>query len=221
MRSKIIIERIPRLFASLYEKATRTAIGGYYAEVAEEVVTSLRQGRLLDLGTGPGYLPIEIVKRSQSIRVDGIDLSAGLIGMARINAAKAGVAHRLHFESGNAAMLRFNDDSYEMVISTGMLHMLREPVKVLRECRRVLKPGGEAWIYDPARVSSQLDIERWKATLSNFERVMCLLFRLYSMVNPARSYDRKQITAMIIAAGFTEYRIQAEDNEIRIKLKKE
>jgi hypothetical protein len=40
------------------------------------------------------------------------------------------------------------------------------------------------------------------------------------MVNPARSYDRKEITAMIIAAGFTEYRIIEEDSEIRIKLKK-
>ena len=72
---RIIIERIPAPMASLYGKCSRMVIESYYRRLSEEIVSHLGKGIILDLGTGPGYLPIEIVKRSSSIRVDGIDLS--------------------------------------------------------------------------------------------------------------------------------------------------
>ena len=54
MKRKVLIERIPGPMASLYEKATRTVIDSYYSQVAGEVVSSLKAGVILDLGTGPG-----------------------------------------------------------------------------------------------------------------------------------------------------------------------
>ena len=125
------IERIPDLFASIYEKATRMVLETYYDPVAEEVVSSLRDGTILDLGTGPGYLPIQIAKKSPSIRIDGIDLGQKLIAMAKANAIKAGVSDRVNFEVGNAGNLRFEDDSYDMVLSTGMFHALNDPVEIM------------------------------------------------------------------------------------------
>lgn len=220
MKRRVLIERIPAPLASLYEKATRLVIESYYSGVAEEVVSRFKKGALLDLGTGPGYLPIEIVKRSPSIRCDGIDLSGRLIRMARANARKAGVAGRLNFEVGNAAKLRFEDASYDMVISTGMLHMLKDPVKVLMECYRVLKPGGEAWIYDPARVSSQMDQEKWKASLNAIEKLSYVLFKLYLRINPPHTYGREQVEVMIAVTKFTEYEIEEEDKEIKVKFRK-
>ena len=115
MKSRIWIERIPGPFASIYEKATRMVIESYYGQIAEEVVLNLRSGTILDLGTGPGYLPIEIVKRSESIEVHGIDLSRKLIDMARLNAFNAGVSDRLKFEKGNAAELPIDDNAYDMI----------------------------------------------------------------------------------------------------------
>ncbi len=220
VRQRTIIERIPGPFASLYEKATRMVIVSYYGQVAEEIVSNLKAGMILDLGTGPGYLPIEIVKRSPSIRVIGIDLTRKLINMAKLNALKAGVADRLNFQVGNAVKLRFEDNSCDMVISTGMLHSLKNPVMVLRECYRVLKPGGEAWIYDPARVSSQIDMNRWKVSFTLKERFLYVLFLLFTLFNPSHPYNRKQVTAMIAATAFEDFEIEEEKDELKIKLKK-
>ncbi len=220
MKKRMTVERIPGFMASIYEKATRMVIESYYSQVAEEVVSRLKAGVILDLGTGPGYLPIEIVKRSPSVRVDGIDLTRKLINMAQENAVRAGVADRLHFEVGSAAKLRFEDSSYDMVISTGMLHMLKDPIKVLRECYRVLKSGGEAWIYDPAKVSSQIDIVKWKASLTFGERFVYRLFSLPGLFKPLHAYNREQVTEMIAATDFKEYWVEEGDNEIKIKLRK-
>lgn len=220
MTGRTIIERIPGPLAPLYEKATRMVIKTYYGPVAEEVLSHLNEGRILDLGTGPGYLPIEIVKRSSRIRVDGIDLSRALIRMARKNALKAGLADRLDFQWGNAASLRFKDDSYDMIISTGMLHMVKDPVKVLRECCRVLKSGGEAWIYDPAQVSSRIDVEAWKASFTPLETVLYAVFKVYTRISPGHTYRKDEVLALIEKTDFSACRIRQEGNEIKVKLKK-
>jgi ubiquinone/menaquinone biosynthesis C-methylase UbiE len=214
------IERIPGVLASAYAKATRMAIESYYRQVAEKIAAHLKSGSILDLGTGPGYLPIEIAKKSSEIQITGVDLSRKLIHMARANASTAGLADRLNFQPGNAAALDFEDSSFDMVISTGMLHSLKEPAKVLREIYRVLKKGREAWIFDPAKVVSQIDRKKWKASLNLRERFFLWLFQLFGLHKPIKTYSRDQAIALIEKSDFRHYWIDVHDDEIRIKLTK-
>lgn len=220
MKRRFTIERIPGPLASLYEKASRLVIKSYYSQVAEEILSSFHQGLLLDLGTGPGYLPIEMVKRRPEIRIIGIDLSRVLIRMAKANALRTGCAGRVHFEVGNAANLRFGSESFDGVVSTGMLHVLRDPVSALGECWRVLKPGQEAWIYDPARVCSQVDVAEWKASLSPFERLMDRFLPLFARLNPPRAYTRERVEQWIGCTSFKDYSIEEHGTEIKIRLRK-
>ena len=220
MWSRLSMERIPAPFASIYEKACRLAVERYYKPVAQEIVSWLREGSILDLGTGPGCLPVEIAKKAPFITVVGVDLSRPLIRMGRQKALEAGLAQRVRFEVGNATRLRFEDESFDMVVSTGMLHMLKDPLKMLGECRRVLKPGGETWIYDPARVSSQIDKKRWKESFTCFERAVYPFLGFYSRINPPQTYTGEQLASVIESASFKEYSMEEDAGEWRIRLEK-
>ena len=140
--------------------------------------------------------------------------------MARSNAARAGLSDRLKFQLGNAGRLEFDDSFFDMVISTGMLHSLKEPVTVLQEMYRVLKAGGEAWIFDPAKVTSTLDRKKWKASLNARERFFLWLFQLTGLHKPIKTYSRQQAIALIEKTDFNNYRIDEQEKEIKIKLKK-
>jgi len=218
MKQWIKIERIPGVLATAYEKATRMAIESYYRPMADEIVASKAEGTILDLGTGPGYLPIEMARRSPSIRIIGIDLSPKLIHMARVNAAQAGFSDRLMFQVGNAARLQFDENVFDMVMSTGMLHSLKDPVTAVTEIYRVLKKGGEAWIYDPAKVASQIDRKKWRASLNARERFFLWGFGLFGLHKPIKTYEPDQIRAMIETTQFTNYDIDKVKDEIKIKL---
>jgi ubiquinone/menaquinone biosynthesis C-methylase UbiE len=220
LKRRLTIERIPGPLAPLYEKASRLVIKSYYSQVAEEILPAFHQGLLLDLGTGPGYLPIELAKRAPALRIIGIDLSRILIRMARANARRAGCAGRVHFEAGNAASLRFRSESFDGVISTGMLHALRDPARVLRECWRVLKPGQEAWIYDPARVSSQIDKEKWKTSFSLFERFMYIALLVYVRLDPPKTVTKSDALQIISSTPFKDFRIVEKGGELELRLRK-
>ncbi len=195
-------------------------IDGYYSQVADEITSYIRQGSMLDLGTGPGYLPIEIVNRAPEIHITGVDLSRKLIHMARLNAQKVRFASQLNFEVGNSSRLRFDDDSFDMVISTGMLHSLKKPVSVLKEINRVLKPGADAWIYDPANVIKYINKVKWKASLNLRERFFLWIFGWLGLHKPIAVYRKNDVTPMLEAVGFKKYEVDEREGEIRIKVTK-
>jgi len=220
MKKWIKIERIPGVLASSYDKATKLAIESYYQQVAKEVVSVFKAGTMLDLGTGPGYLPVEIINQAPEIRIVGIDLSRRLIRMARTRAQKANLSEHIVFEVANAANLRFDSDSFDMILSTGMFHSLKNPSKVLQEIFRVLKLGGDAWIYDPAKIIHYIDKSQWRASLNARERFFLWFFGLLGLQKPIVVYSRDEMVPLIEAAGFKTYSVDEGDGEIRIKMKK-
>jgi ubiquinone/menaquinone biosynthesis C-methylase UbiE len=215
---RLIPERIPEFAAGTYARAARLAVATYYREVSEEIASHIDSGQILDVGTGPGYLPIEIAKRRPKVHIVGIDETPKMIDMAQRNAREAGLSHQLLFEVGDANCLRFEDNSYDMVISTGLLHSLKNPVGAINEWYRVLKPGRQAWVYDPARVTNPEADRSWLASLRGFDRLALLWVALTSKVMPL-ALTEGQVQEIIGDTRFTDYEIDA-NHEVRIKLKK-
>lgn len=139
-------EVIPAPAAIVYNAIPAKVLRKPERKIANDIAGHIDSGTALDLGSGTGYLSIEIAKRAPNVQVYGIDLSRQMVKIARRHAK--GVQNA-QFEFGNAANLSFEDDSIDFIVSTGSLHHWRRPAKVFNECYRVLKNGKVGWIYDP------------------------------------------------------------------------
>ncbi|WP_150308607.1 methyltransferase domain-containing protein [Planctomonas psychrotolerans] len=96
---------------------------------------------LLDVGSGPGTITVEFGERLAPGRVVGIDAAETIVRSARSTAADHEVSN-VEFEIGDAYALDFPDDSFDIVHAHQTLQHVADPVAVLREMRRVAKPGG-------------------------------------------------------------------------------
>lgn len=108
-------------------------------------------GEAADLGCGAGLLVVKLAQAAPGLRVTGVDLSNALLSEAFRHAAEAGLAHRVDFRTGDAAATPFADHSLDLVVSTLALHHWSDPVAVLNEVARILKPGGSFLIFDLRR----------------------------------------------------------------------
>jgi ubiquinone/menaquinone biosynthesis C-methylase UbiE len=138
-------ESIPTPGAIFYNATVAEVLRKPEAKIANDVVAKMSRGAILDLGSGTGYLAIEIARRSAGLQVCGIDLSLRMVKIARRHARDVDNAQ---FVYGNAARLPFKDNSIDLVVSTGASHHWKTPQLVFDECYRVLRTGREAWIYD-------------------------------------------------------------------------
>jgi len=147
------IEAIPNLVSPVYSFIAQKSpcIKDIYKEVADEICSKLSSGRILDIGTGPGYLPIEIARRSSAFEIVGIDLSPRMVEIANNNAQGAGLSGRIKFKLANAGSLPFEDGYFDLIVSTLSLHHWSDPARCINEIYRVLKKNGEAYIYDLRR----------------------------------------------------------------------
>ncbi len=93
---------------------------------------------LLDLGCGPGTITVEFADRLAPGRVVGLDAAAEVIAKASGDFAR----DNLEFVVGDAYALPFDDNTFDIVHAHQTLQHVADPVAVLREMRRVAKPGG-------------------------------------------------------------------------------
>jgi ubiquinone/menaquinone biosynthesis C-methylase UbiE len=100
------------------------------------------RGRLLEIGSGIGVDSIQLARCG--FDVTAIDLTESALGVARAYAAQRGA--KIDFRLGNAESLEFDDDSFDVVYSFGVLHHTPDIARAVAEVRRVLRPGGTAHV---------------------------------------------------------------------------
>ncbi len=146
--------------------------------------------KVLGVGCGTGTLAIALrAKVGPGGEVVGIDAAPEMIAVARDKAAKRGAD--IDFRVGLIEEIPFPDDSFDLVLSSFMLHHLPEDVRQegLAEIRRVLKPGGRFLVVDLA-VHGDSFVGHVMALLGHGERG-----------------DASELSAIMDDAGFGEVEI--------------
>ena len=135
------------------------------AYAIRRALTMLQTGRAADLGCGPGHLAIELARAATDLQVTGIDLSDEMLAKAEARAERAGLADRVDFRTGDVARIPFSDCALDLVVSTLSLHHWSDPVAVLDEIARVVRPGGAFLVFDLRRdMTAPLYLLLWFAT---------------------------------------------------------
>jgi hypothetical protein len=103
----------------------RTYMPQYRLMAAE--IAAAATGILVDIGTGPGNVPLEVGKRAPEARIIGIDVSEKMIEIAQKNKEAYSLAN-VSFKVMDARELAFGDNTLDMIISTDALHRRDAPV---------------------------------------------------------------------------------------------
>ncbi len=124
-------------------------------------------GAILDVGTGPGFLPPRLAQTYPEAQVTGLDASPEMLAIARGRSAGEGLEDGVAFIEGSAYAIPLPDESHDLVVATNAIHSFDDLHQFTREARRVLRPGGHLIVLDERRdVSWPVYIALWGSTLA-------------------------------------------------------
>jgi 2-polyprenyl-3-methyl-5-hydroxy-6-metoxy-1,4-benzoquinol methylase len=130
---------VDALFRTRMLRLRNAAVAGLVAEGAD----------CFELGCGSGRTAIELARR-RGARVHGIDLAAGMVELARRNAAGAGVEGLCDFEVADLDSFR-PPRRYQTFVAVGVLDYFADPLAMLRRAAGEFAPGGAIVLSWPFR----------------------------------------------------------------------
>jgi ubiquinone/menaquinone biosynthesis C-methylase UbiE len=152
-------------------------------------------GKVLDLGTGPGFVAVEVARLLQSTgcEVVGMDLSSAMLALAAENAAGEGLNGVLTWRKGDASAMPFDDGEFDLIVCNDSLHHWEDPLPVFDEIARVLKDDGKCIVHDSKRLL------QWTARLFSWLIGMLIPadFRVHYWSSIQSSYTPEELRALL------------------------
>ena len=162
-----------------------------------------RGRQVLEVGCGAG-IDLARFARGGAI-VTGVDLSASAIALARQNFAQQGLEGE--FREADGEHLPFEPDTFDLVFAHGVVQYTPDGGRTVDECRRVLKPGGEAIFQVYNRIS-------WLNALSKVMKVPLE----HEDAPVLRKYSAAEFRELL--RGFSHVRIVEERFPVKSRLHK-
>jgi len=108
---------------------------------------------VLELGCGTGYFTKELIKTNS--KIIAIDISSELLEIAKSNC----YANNVHFLCDNAYNTNFDDETFDIIVGSSVLHHL-DIDKALKEIYRLLKKGGSLKFTEPNMLNPQIALQK-------------------------------------------------------------
>jgi len=141
------------LIAEDYDPLNRVISFGFDVGWRREMVKAMRlasDGTALDVATGTGDVALAILKIHPESKVVGVDITEGMLDIARRKARAAGVSDRADLRVGDVAALDFEDNSFDAVSCAFGMRNFADRAVALENIIRVLKPGGRLAVIEPS-----------------------------------------------------------------------
>lgn len=177
----------------LYERLIRKNVRNY-DEIVGKVILKLRKrgAKVLDIGTGTGYLPIRLALKYKDL-VYGIDISEKMLSIGRENAGKQGVSKLVHFHRVDAEDFHAKRGFFDFVTLLFMLYFTKSPYEIISHAFNALKRKGKIVI-----------VTAWRD--DNYNKLFNLVVKAWSWLGVAppgmRVIKKDEILFMLEKAGF-------------------
>jgi ubiquinone/menaquinone biosynthesis C-methylase UbiE len=165
-------------------------------------------GKVLDMGTGPGFVAIEVTKllTGTECQVIGMDLSEAMLDLAAENADRARLNGAPSWRKGDVRAMPFDDGTFDLIVSNDSLHHWEDPLPVFDEIARVLKAGGHCIVQDSKRLQHWWPWFFVKAISLSIPRD----FRAHWWNSIRSSYTRDELHAILSQSRLTGWRIEED-----------
>lgn len=145
-------ETLPRGGHGLYDRMVARQLRAFYTRIAK---MQPDDGRVVDVGCGPGQMAAALHQHLPHAEVVGIDLDPIQIRRAQRNAP------HVDFRVGDSRNLPFEDGSIDRILTSESFHHWEGQDVALAEIHRSLAPGGECWIIEGAGDQDKAELAAW------------------------------------------------------------
>ena len=129
-------------------------------QFVDDFLVSPSGPQVIDLGSGPAAIPIELCQRGDEYEVLAVDAEVEMLEIAKIEIDVAGMLGRISLQHATVEeMDQFEDAIADSVISNSLLHHLDNPATGLEVAVRLTKPGGRVFFRDLARPETAEQVE--------------------------------------------------------------
>lgn len=176
---------------NLYAAFGPPTIAGLHHRLAADLAAGLPpRARWLDIGCGPGDLPLALAALRPDLLVVGVDPAASAIVRCRRRAASAGLANG-RFVCAPVERLPFPDACFAGAAAIGSFKHWSDPARGLAEAARVLRPGARLHLFELDPLAGP---DRFAGIRSRYPHIAAALMR--RLVLPC-SLPRAQARAML------------------------
>ena len=127
--------------------------------------------QIVDLGTGTAQIPIRLIQTwPDAGPISACDLSMEMLRIANRNMQLAKCNGRIHSVFCDAKSMPFDQQSVDVFVSNSIIHHIPEPLLVMLEVARCLKPGGLVFFRDLLRPESEAELNSLVATYAGNEK---------------------------------------------------
>ncbi len=152
--------------ALAYARADFTQENQRFVDRFREYFPEFTGGHILDVGCGPGDIPIRFARALPACRVTGVDASEPMIGLAVAAVKQAGLADRIVLRCERFQGLSLVEPA-DSAVSNSLLHHVPNPLQFWHKLRLAVKPGSPVLVMDLLRPDSpeeaQVIVDRYAA----------------------------------------------------------
>lgn len=152
---------------------------------------------MLDIGCGPGTITVDLATRISPGHLTAVEITDEALSLARDEATTRG-QHNIDFAVADVHALDFPDDVFDVVHAHQVLQHVADPVRALREMRRVCRPAGVVGVRDADYAAFT-----WYPLLPELDEWLAL-YQQAARANNGEPNAGRRLLSWARAAGFTD-----------------